>query len=248
MKYGLSVMLCLVVITARSQVLDIESKRIVTDTNGFAGSVNTSLSLVKYRDMLLNIGGKVHMQYKYNRHFFLVYNDLAFIKSGEESFQNYGLFHLLYNVKINKWLRWEAFGQLSYNELIKLRLRANAGTGPRFKISPLEKFRVYGGVAYMFEYEEIRDDTTINRDHRLNAYISFTIDPKKVFKMISTTYYQPNILYWTDYRISGNVVMLFHITKKLDIKLEYIYSYDSRPMPDIPDFFYTISNGIMYKF
>lgn len=233
---------------ATAQVMDIESKRIPTDSNGFAGSVDFSFSINQYNEMAFNLTNKLHIQYKYRKHLVLALNDISFIKRGENAFQNYGLGHLRYNYTLKDWLKWEVFTQASYNELIRMKLRVLAGTGPRFKLSRLEKYKFYIGTAYMFEYDDISQDSIKRYDHRLSTYFSFTLKPAPIIRIVSTTYYQPKFNDWGDFRISGNIGTYFTLAKNFHFKLEFSYNYDRKPPSDTPNLYYTLTNGLVYRF
>lgn len=231
-----------------SQIIDVESRRIPTDTNGAAGSLEGHFNISQYTDLGLAITGKAHFQFKHNRHLLLILGDFSFIKRGPNPFTNQGMGHIRYNVKATPWLAWEVYAQASYNELIRLKLRVVGGTGPRFKLSPLEKFKVYAGTSYMGEYEQISGDSTARYTHRLSTYFTFTLKPTPNFRLVSTTYYQPDLLLWKDYRISGNASLLVKIWKKLDLKIDFAYTYDTRPPLETPDIYYALSNGIVFRF
>ena len=68
------------------------------------------------------------------------------------------------------------------------------------------KQKVYWGLSYMREYNEIEiveDAVTIFRDHRMSTYLSMTLYPfEENFSIANTTYYQPVWTNFSDVRLS----------------------------------------------
>ncbi len=109
-------------------------------------------------------------------------------------------YHLRYNYKINKWLRWEAFTQLQQNNLRGIKLRWLRGTGPRFNLAGSKKLSLYRGTAAMFEYEKEQTDPVIyHRDFRSSNYVSLTYKPSEYAEFIETVFYQPLFSNLDDY-------------------------------------------------
>lgn len=231
-----------------SQIVNIESQRINSDTTGFDGHLDASVSMSQNTRFLFSVYGKAQVQYKWKNDLLLLLGDYNFTTGDGERFLNNGMGHLRYNHKFLPWLRYEAFTQLQYNELLQVRLRFLAGTGPRFKLTPWDKYKVYIGTLYMFEYEEVAVDDTIHRDHRLSAYLAWSINPGKVFSFNATTYYQPLFKDWSDFRVSGSYALTFRVWKRLAFKVEYIMTYDSRPPTDVPSLNYTLKTGVVFNF
>jgi len=117
-----------------SQVVNIESQRIHTDTTGFDGSVEAGFSINQNNTLLVSATAGSHVQYKTKKDLFMLIGNWRFTNGGNQRFVNDGMLHFRYNHKFNKWLRVEAFTQVQYNELLDLRLRYLVGMGPRFKI------------------------------------------------------------------------------------------------------------------
>src|ERR1700740_1166017 len=117
----------------QAQVINIESKRFLNDTNGWVGKIDFNFLLTQNTQQIIQVGNNVHVQYQRNRSRFLVLNDVNFIKAGNTDFVNAGYQHFRYNYKIVDRVTWEAFTQVQYNKVLRLHLRFLSGTGPRFK-------------------------------------------------------------------------------------------------------------------
>ncbi|MCX7878889.1 MAG: DUF481 domain-containing protein [Ignavibacteria bacterium] len=231
-----------------SQVVNIESKRIRTDTIGWSGSAEANFMLSKVSEEIYDLGAKIHFQHKGINHLWLFLNEYRVIKGAGTDFINSGFAHVRYNHKITKeLLRWEVFSQLQFNGALAVRLRGLIGTGPRFRIYERDEFRIYAGSLYMFEYTENTDKTIFERNHRNSSYVSLTVDVKR-FNLTTTTYYQPLLRDFKDYIFYSQTELLFEITEQLDFKTGFTFRYDSNPFPGIPKKTYFISNGLVFSF
>lgn len=121
-----------------SQIMNIEQKRIVTNKDGWAGSLGASFHIMNNKTELINTGSNIHIQYKQKRNLFLLLSSYNLVRAGDDDFNNAGHAHLRYNCKIKDWLTWEAFTQAQFNKLLDVELRALIGTGPRFKFFGIE--------------------------------------------------------------------------------------------------------------
>lgn len=231
-----------------SQVVNIESKRIRTDTTGWFGSAEASFMLSKVSEEIYDLGAKVHFQHKGVNHLWLFLNEYRLIKGAGTDFINSGFAHIRYNHKITKkLLRWEIFTQVQFNQALDVGLRGLAGTGPRFRVYESEKFRLYTGSLYMFEYLENSNKTIFERNHRNSSYVSLTIDINK-FDFTTTSYFQPLLRNFNDYLFYSQTELVFDVTEQLDFKTGFLFRYDSNPFPDVPRGSYFLTNGLVFSF
>jgi hypothetical protein len=214
-----------------------------TEVDGWAGDASADFFVLKEVSTVFAIEGKVHLQFKKDRSLLLFLSDLGFIKADETDFQNSGFQHIRYNYKVsNGFLRWEAFTQAQFNKVRDIKLRALAGTGPRFKLYDSDKMRFYAASLYMYEYEERQSEDRIDRTNRISSYFSYTFDIGKLL-FFGTAYYQPNLSDIDDYRISFQTDLEFEIFEHLKFVTKYRLLYDTVPPPSVPNTSYSLSNG-----
>lgn len=228
-----------------SQIVNIESQRIHTDTTGFDGTVEGGFSVNQNNSLLVSATTTAHVQYKTKKDLYMVIGNWRFTNGGTSRFVNDGMAHFRYNHKFTNWLRLEAFTQVQYNQLLNLRLRYLVGMGPRFKMVDKKYMRMYTGVLYMFEYEHDVSPDTLEYNNRLSTYLSWTIDPNPNFSFIATTYFQPKLTDWADFRISGNYAIKFKAFKRLAFKVEFSFLYDAAPPVGINPFVCNGTTGIV---
>jgi hypothetical protein len=244
----LAVLLLFFSINVFSQVVNIESRRLRSDSLGWLGGAELNFALSKQVERIYDFGAKLHIQYKGKKDLWLFLNEYRHIEGAKTNFVNSGFVHVRYNYKVTpELLRWEVFTQYQFNGVLDVRTRALIGTGPRFKIFDSDVFRVYAAALYMYEYEENIKRTIFLRNHRASSYITFTIDPG-TFEFIHTTYYQPNLVNFKDFRISSQSDLLFEIFKQLKFKTGFAYRYESEPFPGIPHETYYLTNGLVFQF
>jgi len=235
-------------LAADAQVLNIERERIKTDTVGWSGTGKLSLNLVSNTKQFTEAGFGLHVQYKTLRSLYLALSDYELIKSNEDDFSNKGMQHLRYNYKLTRSITLEAFAQAQFNKVLGLDFRGLAGTGPRVKIIGADRVRIYAATAYMYEYEEPAGNFETERNHRLSSYLSLTLRLNDNLTLINTSYYQPRIDDFRDYRLSHNLDLLFKISKNLSYSLALEHLTDNRPVTGMPRKVYSIKNRIVFDF
>lgn len=235
-----------------AQIVNIEDKRnFIADTTGWFGQVDLSLSLVKNSKLVTTMKGGARIDFVHYRHSAFSLTNYSFVKAGEESFVNQGFQHFRYNYRFNSKLRGELFTQAQYNERIRIQLRALVGTGARFELLEEKNGKAYFGLSYMYEYEDIADTTIIHRNHRMSSYLSFNLSPNSKFTLSNTTYFQPVIQDFSNFRFTTATNLLIHVTKRLSLKSSFSLTYDSqlsKEISNIPETIYLFLNGLNWQF
>ncbi len=233
----------------QAQIINTESLRMVTDTTGWSGSVSLNVGFVKNTRELFKVKNKIHVQYKAPKHLILFMNAIGFDRADGADFVNKGAQHLRYNYKFHPKLSWEAFLQNQYNAISKIDYRRLAGTGLRWKMTTSEKYKIYLGSLFMYEYEKTKEDISVlHIDWRNSTYLSFSFYFNKQISLISTTYYQPAFEDFSDYRVSHVSAVSFKILKNLSFKTAFNLTYDALPVEGIPNKQYDLTNGLFYTF
>ena len=233
---------------ADAQIINMESKRIATDTTGFSGKMGVSLSAAKFTRSFVSFDINGQIQFKTDKNLYLLVGDFQILNAGGEDFNNSGFGHLRYNRKFSSVIRGELFTQIQYNSVTKITKRILNGIGLRFKLSQFENAKIYWGAAYMYEYEEVADQEIINKDNRISSYFTFTLTPVETISFRNTTYAQPNMATFKDYRIANTTVLNFGISEKLKFTTVFNFLYDSRPPVDVPTVNFQVKNGLNYNF
>ncbi len=249
MRYLILALFLITSCFAHAQILNVESLRKVTDTSGWSGSANANFAHVRNVNEYITFGSNILVQYKMKKHLVLLKNQVVFQKLDGESFSNGGIAHIRYNNRFAERWAWEVFAQAQYNKISLIDFRGLLGAGPRFKVTTLEKYKVYTGTLLMYEQEEIDDGITpFQRDFRISSYLSFSLYPTPSLTIVSTTYYQPRADKFSDYRISSDSSIVVQIYQSLGLNITHTFVYDAFPAVGIPNSQYSISTGLTYTF
>ncbi|WP_235296026.1 DUF481 domain-containing protein [Portibacter marinus] len=233
---------------AVGQVYNVEQRRLVTDTIGWAGNLSLSISASKFTKSVFSVNAGSHVQYKTLKDLFLFVANYNIINADGENFDNRAQAHFRYNREFNEWVRMEYFFQIQNNTLTKIESRILNGVGPRIKLSQYEKAKFYYGIAYMYEIEHLTNPEIVNRDHRISSYFTFTLLPEKGISLSNTTYIQPLIKDFNDFRVFNDSNLDFAITSNLRFTTSVSFLYDAEPPENVPGLNYQVRNGLTYKF
>ncbi len=219
---------------------------------------------------IFSIGNSLGTQFKSKdlNKIFLILGNFRLTRAEGQDFQNNWFVHFRFNYKLEEWfktkaIRFEAFVQSQYNELLSINSRNLIGSGLRWKLVSIENadhnaqtdyyqwknvkanFRMYLGVAYM--YEEERSDTFDERfyHHRNSSYLSFNfVSGNEAVEMINTIYYQPLLQDFSDYRLSEQFQIRFKISETLSANGTFTYYFDSVTQGNATDYSSNLSFGL----
>ena len=232
-----------------AQIVNVESLRRISDTSKWSGAANLDIGLIKNTKSIFRITNKIRLQYNTEKNLYLFINDLKLEQIEDNSFVNKGIQHIRYNRKLLDRLKLEVFAQSQYDAISNIKFRGLLGVGPRFKLSKSKDYRFYLGTLFMFEHEEASDNTIdILRDFRASTYFSCSLYPLENISVVSTTYYQPLIKQFSDFRISNETSLGIKVLKNLLFKTTFTYNFDASPIIGIPKTQYELTNGIIYTF
>lgn len=232
-----------------AQIVNVESLRRISDTSKWSGAANLDIGLIKNTRSIFKITNRIRLQYNSEKNLYLFINDVKLEKVEDNSFVNKGIQHLRYNRKIAERLKLEVFAQSQYDAISAIKFRGLLGVGPRFKLSKSKDYRLYLGTLLMYEHEESSNNTiAILRDFRGSTYFSCSLYPLENISLVSTTYYQPLLKQFSDFRISNETSLGIKVLKNLLFKTTFTYNFDANPIIGIPKTQYELTNGIVYTF
>lgn len=235
--------------SVNAQIVNIEKARMQSDSTGWLGNASAALSLTNNVQQVFTTQVDAHMQYKSKKSLYLILGSYGLLKAAGTSLIDNTFLHLRYNYKLSKVLRWEIFTQLQQNIITDIQSRFLIGTGPRFKILSNKVLKLYAASLMMYEQEkETNAAAAVRRGARSSSYISFTLTPNKELEITSTSFFQPLLSNWNDYRILNQVNIRVKAGKKTGMNLNWNYLNDSRPAAGIPSVNYTLGMGFDFEF
>ena len=230
-----------------AQIVNIENERLETDKMGWTGFIDFGLDFVKEERDIVSLQNTFHIQFTTEKNIYLLLNRIDLIKTDGENLQNSFFQHLRFNREMSSVLRAEIFGQVQYNKIIRLKLRILTVAGFRFLLLDREWIKMNIGALYMFEHEEIVDGEK-NRFHRMSDYLSFSLKLLSNLSLGNTTYYQPRLDNFGDWRISSESNLLFKISSKFSLNIQFNIMHDSRPPAGVVKTIYSLKNGLRLEF
>ena len=235
-----------------AQIVNIEERRIsgTNDSTYWYGTLRLGANMVKVKEEVVRFKGTGQIQYKKGRSMTLLLADGNFLRAGNKDFNKKLFGHLRFNYKLGETLTSEAFVQGQYNKLLLLRLRALVGTGLRFRFlkSMDGQQRVYGGMAYIYEANRFLEEIPDRNWHRLSTYVSFTFHPWEGVKLINTTYFQPVLSDFGNYRFATEWRLDTPLGKKMTFFTDFSMSIDQSLPVGAPTNTYAWLNGVAVKF
>lgn len=228
--FSFSLLLFFGIQIVRSQVVNIENKRIYDDTSGWSGSLDGGFSAVQNSQLFYSMNFRPRVQYKTRKHYYFLLSDLNYTASQNTVYANSGMSHFryAYRLKNGPW-KWESYVQVQYNVLLDQRIRSLIGSGIRWKMYDKNKQRFFIGSSVFAEQEEIRTTAAINNTIRWSNYLSWFLSGKNGLSFTAATYYQPAFKDFCDIRFAGQYSIGFQVLKRVDLRLEASFFSDTRP-------------------
>lgn len=192
-EWGLLVGFVLMVVLLPAQIVNIESRRMQTDSirlasrNEIAGFFNDNNGLTIFN---MGLSSTTQIKSRSLKDIFLVLGNFNLIFSEKVRFQQAGNFHLRYNREITQVWRVEAFTQYSDNQVLDVARRWIAGGGLRLKLVSSPGLNLYLGSSLFYEKESNPENAVFLSQWRHNLYLSFTARLAEQVELIQTSYFQ----------------------------------------------------------
>jgi hypothetical protein len=225
-------LICLTPGLLAAQLVNIESKRMQTDSVRFALNADFSFNHNNNDGTQVNqIDAALTTQLKSKdlRKILFLLGNYKFIDSEEENLQNVWFLHARFNYKFNQVLRLETFIQGQYNQLLIVEQRNLIGAGLRVKWMDRSRFTGYAGNSYMYEMESSDRAGTTRYNHRNSTYLTLSYSAKsEKFSVANTVYYQPLYRDLNDYRILEQFRLDIPLSSWFKVFTIYNYYFDSK--------------------
>ena len=234
-----------------AQIVNIEDQRKPLDSLGWFGQLDLNGALTRNNNTVITAGGALRLDRLGRRGNVLFLSDYRLVRVTGRNALNAGFGHLRYGYEPRDGWRWESFGQLQYNEQLRLSLRALIGTGWRRRLYRADKSRGYLGLLYMFEYDEFTESRLTYRDHRLSSYLTLRLQATSNLYLAATVYYQPRLPDFSFPRVSGIGSLTLTATKALRFTSNLSLSHDerlNRDFPEVPATTLKWTNGLRLLF
>lgn len=234
-----------------SQLVNVESQRIQSDSIRFVLNADLSYTNQKNNDEKLSIfTSSIASQIKSKslKDIFLVLFNVDYSEANNQQLSNSLMVHLRYNRKISNQFRLEAFYQFQKNELLGINYRHLFGFGPRIKILENKKSKLFYGLLFMHEKEMTVDENNTTRYdnfNRVSTYMAASIKlPKDIGEFDIVTYYQPYLNNFCNYRLNNQASLVFNITNHIKLTNTISLLFDASPPIGISKNNLNFTNGL----
>ncbi len=201
---------------------------------GFAGQIKGSLNWRTGNVDLLIAKASALLTYKIGIHKLISSSQGEIgIKGGDEFIERV-FTHLRHQAVLGYGVTWETFLQVATDRFKRMAFRGLVGTGARYDIIEGPAVGLAVAALYMFEREvlgdsDYADSGVAENNHRLSAYLTAKFILSPMVSLIHTTYYQPRLDDWTDFRLSSETDLGFKLTEYLTLSVGFDLGYDSKP-------------------
>lgn len=233
-----------------SQIVNIEDRRFNRDTSSWFGQLDLGGSYTRNSNKVLTLNGGLRLDRHLQKSDILLLFDYRMVQAGGSNFLNAGFGHLRYGYQLSSKVSWESFTQVQYDEKLRLSLRWLIGTGPRIRVLNSKNSKVFLGILYMYEYDELSNANITFRDHRLSSYLSISAAISGDITLSNTTYYQPRLLAFDRPRISSASTLSFQFSNRLSFTTKFNLTHDVRVnevFSEVPRTAFNWLNGLRLK-
>jgi hypothetical protein len=181
--------------------------------------------------------------------------------TGNDLLLNGGFAHFRLRDNTGKLLLVEHYAQYQWDGVRGLKNRFIFGSNIRQQLQNDSLGSLFAGFGAFYEFEQwgygavpserrplVLDDRNVNL-LKFNTYIRFFRKIAPNLRVGSTFYYQARPEYFfNDFRLAGNLELVFLVSKNLEFRVNYDGIYDTQPIVPIEKFYFTLSNRFVFRF
>ncbi len=225
---------------------------------GFNLSAKLTGSGIAGNSNQFSLNYSLNMAYIKEKNALKLFSGGKYVRQNKETSANNVFGQIRYEHAFNKKRKVFGFYQLQYNQILLLNRRQLLGLGIRQNFIKLEfdsltHFKFDMSMAVMQEEEILnRTDLLPNEMYYTNytrGVLAVILNYKAGdhFRIINTTYIEPFLKDFSDYRFLNELNMFFKINKNLAVTFDMEYRYDSKPPSILMDWDLSMSFGLLYE-
>jgi hypothetical protein len=239
---------------AEAGIVNVVSAMNTEAPEGLSGDISASADLNDGNSDLFIIGLSPLVRYREDKHFFAAIVRSEYGESNDDRilFRSFG--HLRYRYRFDgRWLG-ELFTQHEFDEFRSLSLRSLVGFGPKIDLVKREDRELGLGVAYMLEYEKLRNSSAgddageSHVNHRLSSYLTGRFEPAERVEILQTFYAQPRLDRPKDIRLLSQSQVSVKATTTVALTTALTIAYDSRPADTVKRTDVTLKSSVSWSF
>lgn len=258
-RYPKFVLQCFIVLAGLASslahaIVNMESVHLGKPSQGFSGNFDLTVDAEYGNTEKASVATGLKLQWAEDTKTSFVLGNYAYGENAGVKNKNKSFVHLRHIRQFEETKAWEALTQFSNNEFTSLKLRALIGGGVRLNLGDIsESSAMYLGLGGFYEREKLDVDATSGAEETESAFRgNFYFVAKYQFNnnvsLVSSTYYQPALDEFSDFRAIENASIVSKLTKDLSLKLGIDIQHDSEPPPNVENTDAGVTIGFSVKF
>ena len=249
-------------ILATSQILKVDKGAINNDSaNFFLGNVNFNFNInnrsatAEEEITFVGLTANADLVYLTEQHAYILINNINYFQSTGGPLISTGFAHFRINFARKNALSYESYTQIQYDDGRNMPLRRLIGSGIKYQVTETDNSELHLGIGIMYEYEDWRsfeDNQIITKEIWKNSsYVGFQSNINDHINFNGIIYFQGGIDTQSNLfrsRISGELSLSFDITEKLAFNTTFVSQYEDRPIIQINNWVYALTNGLRWSF
>ncbi|WP_205501462.1 DUF481 domain-containing protein [Rufibacter psychrotolerans] len=253
----------LISLSAPAQILNVEKSRVERDSSHyFTGKAGLNLNLFNRAvgkegktDHYIGLTGSGNIGYVSEHNTYLLLASYNYVRLKGETQVETGYVHGRVTFRRKERLSYETYAQGQYDYNRGLEFRALVGAGIRYTVVQKANIRFNLGTGVMYEHERWRnqeEDRYIKKDiPKLSNYASIRLPLNPYLELSTIHYYQVGYdqpAEMARHRFSGDISIVTKINNRFQLITNFSHTYENRPIVPIPNYLYSLTNGIQVSF
>lgn len=245
-----------------SQILNAEAFQSQNEpTQKWKGQTAFGFNLDKQSTLIYSVFTDVDVSYRIKSKSLLSASRLRLTGNGEDLLLNGGFVHFRLRDNTGKLLLIEHYTQYQWDGVRGLKNRYLLGSNIRQRLQHDTLGSLYAGFGLFYEFEQWGfgavpggrrpvDLSDVSKNLlKFNVYVRFFRQIASNLRFGSTFYYQARPEYFfNEYRLAGNLELIFQVNRNFEFRLNYDGIYDTQPVVPIDNFYFTLANRFIYRF
>lgn len=213
-------------------ISNIENERPGPPAEGFSGNVKISFNGKTGNQQEQVLDGAFKGFFRKDDDIFMLLTERDWGARLKKTDKDHSFIHFRWVHLLSDTWASEAFSQWEKDEFERLTSRVLTGGGVRYTLLQKPEEYIFAlGLGAFREYEKTNLETYEDEQHltRINSYYSYKAKINDTWSFLQTTYYQPAATKMDDYRVLADFGLGVKMTEKLQLRLNYRFSYDSEP-------------------
>ena len=235
-------------------IVNIESLRAGDAQPGYSGAVNLSVDGQSGNTDKLGINAGARLQWHGGAvtNFAILrygYGETSGVQDTNKLFT-----HARHILQVTDTTAYEGFIQAERNVFNRLSFRGLIGGGVRLKLAEIPKVKsLHLGLGGFYSRETLEKragltDSGSQNIWRFSTYLNYVQRFNDSVRVLSTTYYQPAVDDFSDYRLMEEATLSVKMNDSLSLNVSLDLSHDSKPPQTVKKTDTIYSTGIEYSF